>query len=65
MSIIQELYHSARVGAIRQYWWNLFVNGLLMSYLVPVGLRRFMLNYMGAKVKGAVHGHSTILTNRL
>ena len=65
MSIIQELYHSARVGAIRQYWWNLFVNGLLMSYLVPVGLRRFMLNCMGAKVKGAVHGHSTILTNKL
>lgn len=33
---------------LRQYWWNLFVNGFLMSYLVPVGFRRFILNFMGA-----------------
>lgn len=38
---------------LRQYWWNLFVNGFLMSYLVPVGFRRFILNFMGAKIKGA------------
>lgn len=34
---------------LRQYWWNLFVNGFLMSYLVPVGFRRFILNFMGAR----------------
>lgn len=50
---------------LRQYWWNLFVNGFLMSYLVPVGFRRFILNFMGAKIKGALHGHSAILTTKL
>ena len=65
MSLIKKLFRSARVAGIRQYWWNLFVNGLLMSYLMPVGIRRFILNCMGAKVYGAVHGHSTILTNKL
>lgn len=59
------MFHSARVAGIRQYWWNFFVNGLLRSYLMPVGIRRFILNCMGAKVKGAVHGHCTILTNKL
>ena len=65
MSLTNKLFHSARVAGIRQYWWNFFVNGLLMSYLMPVGIRRFLLNFMGAKVKGAVHGHCTILTNKL
>lgn len=65
MSLTNKLFHSARVAGIRQYWWNFFVNGLLMSYLMPVGIRRFLLNCMGAKVKGAVHGHCTILTNKL
>ena len=50
---------------LRQYWWNLFVNGFLMSYLVPVGFRRFILNFMGAKIKGVLHGHSAILTTKL
>ena len=59
------MFHSARVAGIRQYWWIFFVNGLLMSYLMPVGIRRFILNCMGAKVKGEVHGHCTILTNKL
>lgn len=37
----------------------------LMSYVVPIGIRRFCLNCMGANVKGSLHGHCTIHTNKL
>lgn len=50
---------------MKQYFWNLTVNGCLMSYLVPVWLRRFILNIMGAQVKGAIHGHCTLLKTKL
>ncbi len=49
----------------RQFWWNLLVNGVLMSYIVPLSFRRFILNCIGVKVKGVVHGHCTILTRKL
>jgi len=65
MSFIYKLKHSSRMAGIHQYWWNMWVNGFLMSYLVPVGFRRFMFNCMGAKVRGAVHGHCTMLTSKL
>lgn len=48
-----------------QYWWNLLVNGFLMSYIVPPYLRRLVFNCIGVKVKGTVHGHCTILTRKL
>ena len=51
--------------SMKQYFWNLTVNGCLMSYLVPVWLRRFILNIMGAQVKGAIHGHCTLLKTKL
>lgn len=63
--IFKKLIHSSYMQGLRQYWWNLFVNGFLMSYLVPVGFRRFILNFMGAKIKGVLHGHSAILTTKL
>ncbi len=50
---------------IKQYLWNLFVNGILMSYLVPVKIRTLIMNSIGCNIKGVVHGHTTMLTNRL
>lgn len=63
--IIKRLLQSSKSSSVRQYMWNLWVNGFLMSYVVPVGIRRFCLNCMGANVKGSLHGHCTILTNKL
>ena len=63
--IIDKLLQSTKLSSIRQYMWNLWVNVFLMSYVVPVGIRRFCLNCMGANVKGSLHGHCTILTNKL
>lgn len=65
MGYIKKVLYSSRIMGIRQYWWNLWVNGFLMSYMVPVGFRCFMLNCMGANIKGAVHGHCIILTSKL
>lgn len=39
---------------LRQYWWNLFVNGFLMSYLVPVGFRRFITQLHGCEDQGSI-----------
>lgn len=63
--IIERLLQSSKLSSVRQYMWNLWVNGFLMSYVVPIGIRRFCLNCMGANVKGSLHGHCTILTNKL
>lgn len=36
-----------------------------MSYLVPLFIRKYILNVFGAKVKGVIHGNCTMLTSRL
>lgn len=38
--------------ALKQYIWNLFVNGFLMSYIVPPTIRRFLLNVLGCEMGG-------------
>ena len=38
--------------ALKQYIWNLFVNGFLMSYIVPPTIRRFLLNVLGCEIGG-------------
>lgn len=37
---------------IRQYAWNLFVNGVIMSYLIPAELRILLLKMLGCKMGG-------------
>ena len=37
---------------IRQYAWNLFVNGVIMSYLIPAELRILLLKMLGCKIGG-------------
>lgn len=63
--IFKSLIHTSYLQRLKQYWWNLFVNGFLMSYLFPVGFRRVIFNFMGAQIKGNIHGRCTILTNKL
>lgn len=63
--LFKSLIRSSYLQRLRQYWWNLFVNGFLMSYLFPVSFRRVILNFMGANIKGTIHGHCTILTSKL
>lgn len=49
--IFKRLIRFFNLQGLRQYWWNLFVNGFLMSYIFPVGFRRVIFNFMGAKIK--------------
>lgn len=51
--------------AIKQYLWNLFINGFLMSYIVPPTIRRFLLNVLGCEMGGVIHGHSILLSTKL
>ena len=50
---------------IRQYAWNLFVNGVIMSYLIPAGLRILLLKMLGCKLGGVIHPHCLLLTNKI
>lgn len=50
---------------IRQYAWNLFVNGVIMSYLIPAELRILLLKMLGCKMGGVIHPHCLLLTNKL
>lgn len=63
--IIERLLQSSKLSSVRQYMWNLWINDFFMSYVVPIGFRRFCLNCLGANVKGALHGYCTILTKKL
>lgn len=65
MNIIKKTAHSLHKMGMKQYFWNLMINGILMSYLIPVSIRRYTLNILGANVKGAIHGHCTLLSSRL
>lgn len=46
-SFCKRVFSSFYYLSVKQYWWNLMVNGFLMSYFVPVGLRRLILNIFG------------------
>ena len=48
-----------------QYFWNLFINGILNSYLIPINIRVLFLNILGAKIEGSFHPKSIILSHRL
>lgn len=61
----KRVFSSFYYLSVKQYWWNLMVNGFLMSYFVPVGLRRLILNIFGTKIEGTIHGHCTMLTSNL
>lgn len=50
---------------LRQYFWNLLINGILNSYFTPIAIRVFVLNRLGAKIKGSLHAKSIILSHRL
>lgn len=50
---------------LRQYFWNLLINGILNSYFTPIAIRVFVLNRLGAKIKGSFHAKSIILSHRL
>ena len=63
--LVKKAVHSLHKMGMKQYYWNLMINGILMSYLVPVSMRRNILNILGANVKGAIHGHCTLLSSRL
>lgn len=50
---------------LKQYIWNLFINGLLMSYIVPPAFRRLILKALGCQLGGVIHGHSILLSTKL
>lgn len=61
----KKAWYPSVVSWLRQYVWNVFINGLMMSYFFPVFFCRFVFNYVGMKIDGVIHGHCTILTNKL
>lgn len=60
-----RVLHSQKVTSLRAFYKNIFINGIIMSYVTPCTLRRICLNMWGCDIKGTIHGHTTILTNKL
>lgn len=52
-------------SVIRQYLWNIFINGLLNSYLIPIFLREKVFNLLGAKIHGSLHAKCIVLSHKL
>lgn len=51
--------------SIKQYVWNLLVNGAIMSYIFPTELRILLLRVLGCKMGGVIHPHCMLLTNKI
>lgn len=64
-NVLIKVFQSAYYIRIRQYFWNLIINGFLMSYIIPKRIRRLALNLLGANIKGTIHGHCSIFTNKI
>jgi maltose O-acetyltransferase len=63
MSRISE---SARLNKLKQGIWDLVVNGMLASYIIPVNIRRICLRMLGLKMnKSAINAHCFIGSKRL
>ena len=50
---------------IKQYIWDLFINKFLMSYLIPITIRKIILNAINCNVRGVIHAKCRISSNRL
>lgn len=51
--------------SLKQYFWNLFVNGFIMSYIIPSRLRILWLNLLGCKISGVICGKCIILSPKI
>lgn len=54
--------------SLKQFIWNLVVNGIIMSYIFSPSLRLFFLNMIGCKLmsdSGGLQGHCMLLSNKL
>lgn len=65
MSFIKRLWDSSKVTRIRAYFKNILINGITMSYLMPLHARRLILNVWGCKIKGTILDRTVILSNKL
>lgn len=52
-------------GAIKSYLWDAIINGIVMSYLMPVYLRQVVLLALGFKMKGVIHSGCIVQSNKL
>lgn len=48
-----------------KYLWDIIINGLLSSYVIPVSLRRLIFKILGINCKGTIHGHCYIGSRQL
>lgn len=55
---------SSRIHNLRDYVWDLLVNGFMASYLVPTGWRTKFLNLLGCETNSCIHGHCYIESAR-
>lgn len=62
---LERILKSSKLNRTKTFIWNILVNAVLSSYLIPPYLRRKMLRLIGLKVFGAIHAHCYIASNKL
>jgi len=53
------------IGSISIYFWDAIVNGFLMSNLLPVRIRQFLLLMLGFKLKGVIYSGCVVQSRKL
>lgn len=48
--LIIKIHSSSRLRRINQYYWDIFVNGFIASYIVPTKIRMVLLRFAGMKI---------------
>jgi maltose O-acetyltransferase len=66
--IIKKIQNSSRINRYKQYFWDIFINEIVSSYLCPLTLRGFLLRVLGLKLEGgdttAIHAKCYFASNR-
>lgn len=62
---IEKILSSCKFRRLKSYLWDILVNAVLSSYLVPTLIRKLMLKMLGMKAYGIIHAHCYIGSNRL
>lgn len=54
---MKDIFHSSKFKRIGMYFWDVFINTFLMSYITPLLFRNLFLYILTMGGKGVVHGH--------
>lgn len=65
LGFLHRIQHSSKMHSIKTYFWDLIVNDIVAAYILPSSIRRLVMNLLGCKINGTIHGHCYIASSKL